>query len=122
MGSTAKLVAPMQKRQPVGDGLQIEYPVECRVATTHDQDVLAAEVLDAPYRVEDGLALVGFDACQGRPLRREGAAAGGNHHYLSHELGAGVGDEPEAALARPLEGIDAMAQMKRGPERLDLSH
>ena len=51
-----------------------------------------------------------------------GGRLGRDHHHLGHELRAGVSDEAEAAVVHALQGIDPLAQMEGGVERLDLRH
>ena len=58
--------------------MEVERPVERRVAAAGDQHPAAAEVLHLAHRIEDALALVGFDARGRRALGLERAAAGGD--------------------------------------------
>src|SRR5215470_16445736 len=109
MGRAAKLVAAMQQRQGPGDRLQIEGPVEGRVATADDQHVTAAELLDPPHGIVHGCALERLDAAERRALGRERAAAGRDHHDLGEEYLALVGDQAEAAVALRRELIDALS-------------
>ncbi len=62
-----------------------------------------------------------LDAGKRRALRRERAAAGGNHQHLAFEHGADVGREPERPI-EALERVDPLAEMELGAERLDLLH
>ena len=100
VGRAAELVAPVQQRQAFGDRLEVERPVERRVAAADDEHVLAAQVLHAAHGVVHGRALVGLDAFERRTLRRERAAARGDHDDLGAgtDLPASVRD-PEAAVS-----------------------
>ena len=62
-----------------------------------------------------------LDAGKRRALRREGSAAGGNHHHLGLEHLVGVGLEPEAAV-KTLQRFHALIEMELGAEGLDLVH
>ena len=83
---------------------------------------MSAEVVHAPHGIEHRRALVGFDTGERRPLGRERSPAGGNHHHLGNKLRARIGDESEAPVLHLLQGIDALAEMERGAEGLDLRH
>ncbi len=62
-----------------------------------------------------------LDAGKRRPLRREGSAAGGDHHHLALEHRAHIGGQPETSV-EALERLHALVEMERGAERLDLLH
>ena len=79
---------------------------------------LAAEVLHAPHGVEHRPALVGLDARERRPLGRERAAAGRDHHHLGEELGADVGHEPEAAVLQRCSASTRWPRWKVAPNGL----
>src|SRR5690606_25478390 len=93
---------------------------ERAVAAAGYDDILAAEILDPAHGVVHRPTLIVLDALQGRALGGEGAAAGGDHHDLCVELGAGVGLEPERSVLQLLERVDALLEMEYGIERLDL--
>ena len=88
----------------LGDRLQVERPVERRIAAADDHQVVAAEILHAAHRVEDRLALIGLDARDRRPLRLERAAAGGDHHDLGHEHLVCVGGQRGSGRRRAFRG------------------
>ena len=111
----------MQKRQRLGHRLQVQGPVERRVAAADDEHVAAAEMVHLAHRVEHRVAFILLDAGKRRALRREGSAAGGDHHHLGFDHRAGVGREPEAAV-EPLERLHPLIEMELGAERLDLVH
>ena len=56
-----------------------------------------------------------------RTLRREGAAAGRDHHHLGLDDGAGVGGDAKAAV-EPLQRLHPLIEMELGAEGLDLVH
>src|SRR6185369_13310307 len=86
-----ELLAAVKQRERLGDRLEVERPIERRVAAADDQHVSAPEILQLAHRVEDGLVLILLDAGQRRPLRREGSATGGDHHDLAFECLAEIG-------------------------------
>ena len=75
----------MHDGEAARDRLQVQRPVERRIAATDDQDVLIAEIFHAAHRIEDALALIGLDARDRRTFRLERAAASGDHHNLGLE-------------------------------------
>ena len=111
VGRGAEIVAAMHQRQALGQRLQIERPVERRVAAADDQDVLVAELLHLAHGVEHRLRLVGLDAGDRRTLGLERAAAGRDDDDLRLEHLAGVGGDAEQRIADALEA--------RSPSRRD---
>ena len=111
----------MQQRERLGDGLKVQGPIERGVAAADDEHVAVPEILHLAHRVEDGGAFILLDAGERRTLRREGAAARGDHHHFAIENGFGVGREPEAAVP-PFQALHPLIEMKLGAERLDLLH
>ena len=97
-GRRAELGAPMQQRQRLGDRLQVQGPIERIVAAADDEHVAAPEMLHLAHRVEHRSAFILLDAGKRRALRREGSAAGGDHHHLGFKHGIRVGLQPEAAV------------------------
>src|SRR5207342_3980403 len=98
-GRAAEVVAPVHQSEALGDRLQIERPVERRVAAADDQQPLAAEVLHLAHGVEDRLLLVGLDAVDRRALGLERAAAGRHHDAFALENLAAIGGYAEAGVA-----------------------
>ena len=119
----AEFIAPMNQRQMFCDGLKIESPVERRIAAADDHDVFAAKLLDLAHRVEDRLALIGFDPLDRRLLRLERAAACGDDHRLAREgLAAADADAERRRLgaSRAPETLDHFAEVEGRMKRLDL--
>src|SRR5690606_17380727 len=56
--SGAEFWPPVDKRNAARGTLEIQCPVECRVAAAGDDDVLTGKGLDPPYGVEDAAALI----------------------------------------------------------------
>ena len=103
VGSGAEFRPPVDQRDAFGDRLQIECPVERGIAAADDDQVMAAEFLHAPHRIEDAAALKGLDAGDRRALRLERAAAGRYHHDLRLEHLVLVGGDAKAAVLEPFE-------------------
>ena len=123
MGRGAEFVAAMDEGDAAGDRMEVQRPVERRVAAADDQHPAAAEVLHLAHRIEDARALVGLDAGSRRALGLERAAAGGDHHHLGLDRRPGVGRDPIIGLFRRAERFDALdhlAEMEGRAERLDL--
>ena len=120
-GRRAELGAPMQQGQRLGDRLQVQGPIERRVAAADDEHVAAPEMLHLAHRIEHRSAFILLDAGKRRALRREGSAAGGNHHHLGFKHGIRVGLQPEAAV-EALETLNPLVEVEGGSERLDLVH
>ncbi len=117
----AKLGAAVQQGERLGDGLQIQRPIERGIAAADDEHVAILEILHLAHGVEDRGALIMLDAGKRRPLRGEGPAARGDHQDLAFELGAAIGGEPEAVI-EALETFDPLIEMELGAEGLDLCH
>ena len=99
VGRGAKIVAPVQQRDALGDRMQIERPVERGIAAADDQHVLVAERLHLAHGVVHRAAFIGFDPRHRRPLGLERAAAGRDHQHLAFEHLAGVGGAAEQGIA-----------------------
>ena len=118
----AELVAPMNQRHALRQRLQVERPVEGRIAAADDKQVVAAVILHATHRIEDRGALIVLDARHRRPLRLERSAAGGDHHHLAEKGGAGVGGEPESPVRLAAERLDHLGEMEGRMEGMNLLH
>ena len=125
MRRAAEIVAAMDERDALRDGVQVQRPVERAVAAADDHHVPVAEVLHAPHGVVDGLALIGIDARDGRLLGLERAAARRHDHAFAFEGLAGVGLHTKSGLfgrACRLELRHHLAEMVGRVEGLDLLH
>ncbi len=104
MGRGAEAVAAMDQGHVLGQGLQVQRPVQRRVAAAVDHDALAAEALHLTHGVvhADARALVleQLDAGRGGLLGLEGAAAGGDHQHRGLDGGLAIGCDPPLALGR----------------------
>ena len=110
----------MDERQALGQRLQIERPVERRIAAADDHQVLVAELLHLAHRIEDRCALIRLDARNRRTLRLERTAAGRDHHDLAEEGVAGVGGQAGSARPAAAGASRPSDQMEGRIERLDL--
>ena len=122
MRSGAEVIAPMQQRHALGDGLQIENPVERAVAAADDQQIFVAELLHLAHGIEHRLAFIGLDARHRRTLGLERAAACRDHDNLAFEHLTGIGRHAKQRIADLLDALDHFVEMKSGVERLDLLH
>ncbi len=118
----AELVAAMDERQAFRQRLEVQRPVQRRVAAADDKQVVAAIVLHAAHRIEDRGALIGLDARHRRPLGLERAAAGGDHHHLAEKGGAGVGGQAETSVRLAFERLDHLGEMEARMKGMDLLH
>ncbi len=112
----------MHQRHAFGDRLQVECPVERRIAAADDDEIVAAEFLHAPHRIKDALAFIVLDARDGRALGLKRTAAGGDHHHLGLEHFALVGGDPETAILQLFKARDHAVEGEFGLERMDLLH
>ena len=122
VGRAAEVVAPVHQRETLRNRLQIERPVERRVAAADDQQALVAELLHLAHGIEDGFFLVGLDARNRRALGLERAAAGRDHDAFCLERLAGIGAHAEEGIADLLERGHHLPEMEGGVKRLDLVH
>ncbi len=95
----AEFVATMDEGDAAGDRVEVERPVERRIAAAGDQHPAAAEMLHLAHRIEDALAFVGLDAGGRRALGLERAAAGGDDHHLGLDRRPGVGRDAITAAS-----------------------
>ena len=119
----AEFVAPVHKGDACRDGLQIQRPVQRRVAAADDQHALATETLHLAHRIEDRFAFVVFYARNRGPLGLERAAARRDHHRLAFKHLARVAGNAKTRRfrrAQNLKALDHLAIMKHRAERLDL--
>ena len=65
----AEGIATMHQGQALGDRLEIERPVERRVAAADDHDVLVAKILHAAHGVKHRFVFIGVDLGDRRLLR-----------------------------------------------------
>ena len=122
VGRGAEIVTAVEQRQAFRQRLQIERPVERRVATADDEQVVVAIVLHAAHGIEDRLALVGLDARDRRPLGLERATARRDHDHLAEKRDARVGGQAEAAVCLARQRLDHLAEMEGRMEGMDLLH
>src|SRR5262245_55710051 len=76
-----KLCAAMQQRDRICHRLQVQGPIERRIADANVEYDQSAQALHLANRVEYRLTFVFLDPWKRRTLRREGAAAGRDHHH-----------------------------------------
>ncbi len=113
----------MDQRDALGDGMQVQHPIQSRIAAADDDHLAAAELLDLAHGVEDGLALEQLDLGNRRLLGHERAAAGRDQHAFGGDLRPRVGGHAEGRMlgvAQRLHLLHHLAHMKDGVERLDL--
>src|SRR5215213_4287825 len=102
--------------------MQIERPVQRRVAATDDQQILVTELLHLPHGIENGAAFISLDARHRRTLRLERSAARGDHDDLALEYLAAIGADAKAGIADLLDLLHHLVEMEGRVERLDLLH
>src|SRR4029079_16114188 len=100
--------------------MEIERPVERRIAATHDQDIVAAKVFHSSHGVMNGRALVIFNAGHRRALGLEGTATGGDHHDLAEERVAAVARQAPVAVRLARQTFDHAREMEGRMEWLYL--
>ncbi len=64
----AEFVAAMDERDLLGDRMQVQRPVESRIAAADDEHVLVAKFFHLSHGVEDGFVFIGLDAFDRRLL------------------------------------------------------
>ena len=102
------------------DRREVERPVERAVAAADNQNALVAKLIHLAHGIMQRLALVGLDARNGRLLRLERTAAGGDDHDLALEHLALVGGDAEQRIADLFHLLDHLVEMELRIERLDL--
>ena len=123
-GAARKASRRCKRREALRQRLQVDGPVEGRVAAADDEDALAAEGVHLAHGVEHAGVLVGVDIGDRRLLRLERAAARRNEDALASEGLAGIGGDAETRRLRRadrLHGLDHLAEMEGRLERLDLA-
>src|SRR5450631_746286 len=123
MGRAAKIVAPVDQGQMLGDRLQIESPIERRIAAAHDHHMFAAKILDPAHRVMDGFSFIVVDAGDRWFLRLERASPRRHDNGLAFEILSAAGADAERrriVAPQNLQGLDHFPVMKGWVKRLDL--
>ena len=121
----AERVAAMDERDPGGDRVKVQDPIQRRIAAADDHDPTAPEMLHLAYGIEHASVLVGVETGEGRLLRLERSAARGDEQSLGLDRLIVVGsDAKQRRVRRPenLHPLDHLAEVKVRPERMDLLH
>src|SRR6185369_14659523 len=95
---SAELVAPMDERQLRGERLQVQRPVDRRVAAAQQQHATVAEDVEPGEHVVEAVALEARERGVGQLARREVADAGGQDHGLGLVLLSAVAADQPAAV------------------------
>jgi hypothetical protein len=101
-------VATVDQRDRRRDALEVERPVDGRVAATDDEHVLVAHRLELADEVDEAPSLERVRVGQ-RP-RRERADPAGDDHGLGVDLGALVGADHEGAVVLLGQRLGPVAQ------------
>src|SRR5450755_4324717 len=119
-GNGAKIRAPMHERERARLGGKLQRPVERRVATAKDDQVLIVQIRGAAHAVLNMRILEGLRALNPDTACLKRADARGDHHRRGIERRACVGAHQKTSrLCRGKLGY-FLSEMKLGRERLDL--
>lgn len=99
---------------------QRQRPVQCRIATAGDHDVLAFEERGVGHLVVHGASDQGLRFGQVEGSRRKGAQSPGDDRRTGIERQAAAGPEPQATVVRPPQRSNRLAQVEPRLERTDL--
>ncbi len=112
----------MDQGHAAGDRLQVEDPVERRIAAAGHHHPPVAECLHLADGVEERGALEGLGTRQRDAPRHEAAGPGGDHHDRCLEDRPQRRLEPPPAVVQTLQALGLLAEMEHRLERLDLLH
>src|SRR3984893_648291 len=121
-GRGAEFVPAMHQHQARGPGQQLERPVERRVATAEDHQMLARQLGRALHPVLDGAAFESVRALESDPPRLKGADAGRNPYGAGVEADAARGAQVKAPGFAPRELHHFVAEVQLRFEGPDLLH
>ena len=118
--SGLEITAAVDEHHTVGARQQVQGPVERRVTTTQNDDVLAVMNGLVANAVKHLPAFVFLEAGHVELARREGTNTRRNDHCATIKSGAGGRYDPEPTVFEWCNLVDLLSQMKRGRERADL--
>ena len=123
MRRSAELVTAVDQRDALRQGLQVQRPVQSRVAAADHHHMLVAKGFHLAHGVMDGHSLVHLDAGDWGLLRLKRPATRSDHDGLAGDRLADIRLQPEqrrGLVAQHLNGIDHLAVMEGGVERRTL--
>src|SRR5208282_6803566 len=101
----AERVTAMDERDPGGDRVKVENPIQRRIAAAHDHDPTAPEMFHFAYGIKDASVLVGGETGEGRLLRLERSAARGDEQSLGLDRLIVVGSDAKQRRIRRPENV-----------------
>src|SRR5262245_22349910 len=123
MRGAAKLIPPVDQRQMLGNGLEIESPIERRVAAARNYDMLSAEIFHLAHGIDNRRAFISFYARDGRFLWLKRPASRRDDNAFAFKVLASARAEAEQwrlLCSNHLQTFNHLIKVESGMERLDL--
>src|SRR5439155_6356096 len=116
----AEIIAAVQEGQAPCQRVEIERPVEGRIAASDDKNIAVTKVFHLLDRIEDGASLISIDAGDWRLLGLKRSASCCNDDNLGAEDQPAVGLKLELTVLTSLKCGDHLIEVELRMEGLDL--